>query len=293
MNKTVEKILSILPDKAYICLKYWYHFRRLPNLKAPKTFNEKLQWLKLYNHRPEYMMMVDKYLVRDYICEKLGEEYIIPLLGVWDSPDEIDFEALPEKFVLKCNHNSGLGMYICTDKSRMDVEKVKNDLSRGLAQDYYLTGREWPYKNVPRKIIAEQYMQDDETNDLRDYKFYCFDGVPKAVLIICGRSTGEATGDIFDMESNFLDFTWGYPHATEKPPMPKNFDKMKEFASILSAGIPHVRVDFYEVEGQIYFGELTFFDDSGFGAIKPKAWDETLGSWLKLPTEKVRSGGSR
>ena len=156
LNKTNGKSLS---DESFVKLRFYAAMGKKLDLDDPKTFNEKLQWLKLYNRKPEYTMMVDKYLVRDYIKEKLGEEYLIPLLGAWDDPDEIDFDALPDRFVLKCNHNSGTGMYICRDKSKMDVQKVKDGLRRGLAEDFFMRSREWPYKNVPRKIICEQYME--------------------------------------------------------------------------------------------------------------------------------------
>lgn len=251
----------------------------------PKTFNEKLQWLKLYDRKPEYTMMVDKYKVREYIKEKLGEEYLIPLLGVWDKAEDIDFDKLPNQFVLKCNHNSGLGMYICKDKSKLtqkEIKVIQKNLTKGLQQDYYLTGREWPYKNVPRKIIAEKYMED-ETGQLRDYKFYCFNGEPKIIMINSDRELGKTKADYFDMDFNWLDLKWGYEHAVVKPLKPTNFEKMKELAVILSKDIPELRVDFYEVDNKIYFGELTFFDGSGFDKIEPREWDKKLGDWIELP----------
>lgn len=254
------------------------------NLEDPKTFNEKLQWLKLYNRRPEYTMMVDKYKVREYISEKIGEEYLIPLIGLWDDPDDIDFDTLPNQFVLKCNHNSGLGMYICEDKKNIDVQKVKKELRKGLKQDYYLLGREWPYKDVPRKVVAEKYMTDETGTNLRDYKFYCFDGNAKVVGIYQDRNTEkETTGDFFDMDFNWLDFTFNMPNAKVKPSKPNHFEKMIEIAEILSEGIPHVRVDLYLSNDKIYFGELTFFDGSGFDKIEPFEWDVKLGSWINLP----------
>lgn len=254
------------------------------DLHNPKTFNEKLQWLKLYNRRPEYTKMVDKYKVREYISEKIGEEYLIPLLDVWDDSDDIDFDTLPNQFVLKCNHNSGLGMCICKDKNSLDISKVRSDLRKGLKQDYYLTGREWPYKNVPRKIIAEKYITDETGTNLRDYKFYCFDGKAKVVGIYQDRNTDkETTGDFFDMDFNWLDFTFNMPNAKVKPSKPNHFEKMKEIAESLSEGIPHVRVDLYLSNDKIYFGELTFFDGSGFDKIEPFEWDVKLGSWINLP----------
>lgn len=278
-----------MPDREFIKRKFKSCIGRPLNLDNPQTFNEKLQWPKLYDRKPGYTVMVDKYRVRDYIKEKLGEEYLIPLLGVWNDPKDIDFEKLPNQFVLKCNHNSGLGMYICKDKSKLtttSIRTIRRNLSRGLAQDYYLTGREWPYKDVPRKIIAEKYMEDPATSELRDYKWYCFDGEPKLVMINTDRAKGQTKADYFDMDFNHLDFTWGYPNAVPSPEKPKLFDEMKRLSRILSKGIPHIRVDFYEVQEQIYFGELTFFDGSGFDKFNPPKWDKKLGEWITLPEKK-------
>lgn len=257
------------------------------NLENPKSFNEKLQWLKLYDRNPLYTKLVDKYKVREYISEKIGEDYLIPLLGVWDDPEEIDFDSLPNKFVLKCNHNSGLGMCICTDKSKIDIKKVKNELKSGLAQNYYLNGREWPYKNVSRKIICEKYMTDETGKNLRDYKFYCFDGKPKIVGIYQDRNSDkETTGDFFDMNFEWVDLKFGMPNALNKPQKPQKFQEMIKIAEILSEGIPEVRVDLYISNNKIYFGELTFFDGGGFDKIEPLEWDYKLGSWIKLPKIK-------
>lgn len=274
-----------LSDREYLEKKFYAMLGYSLDLSNPQTFNEKLQWLKLYDRKPEYTMMVDKYKVREYIKEKTGEEYLIPLLGVWDKAEDIDFDALPNQFVLKCNHNSGLGMYICKDRSKLtenQIKAIRKNLAKGLQQDYYLTGREWPYKNVPRKIIAEKYMED-ETGQLRDHKFYCFNGEPKIIMINSDREIGKTKADYFDMDFNWIDLKWGYEHALVKPSKPINFEKMKELAAILSKDIPELRVDFYEVNNKIYFGELTFFDGSGFDKIEPKEWDEKLGEWITLP----------
>lgn len=257
------------------------------NLENPESFNEKLQWLKLYDRNPLYTKLVDKYKVREYISEKIGDDYLIPLLGVWDDPEEIDFDSLPNKFVLKCNHNSGLGMCICTDKSKIDIKKVKNELKSGLAQNYYLNGREWPYKNVSRKIICEKYMTDETGKNLRDYKFYCFDGKPKIVGIYQDRNSDkETTGDFFDMNFEWVDLRFGMPNALNKPQKPQKFQEMIKIAEILSEGMPEVRVDLYISNNKIYFGELTFFDGGGFDKIEPLEWDYKLGSWIKLPKIK-------
>lgn len=255
------------------------------DLSNPVTFNEKLQWLKLYDRRPEYTMMVDKYLVRDYIANKLGEEYLIPLLGVWDDPDEIDFDSLPDRFVLKCNHNSGLGMCICKDKSALNIKKVKADLRKGLKQDYYLTGREWPYKNVPRKIIAEKYMEFNSLHELRDYKFFCFNGEPKFTLVCTDRfSVCGLKEDFYDLEWNHMAMSrLNHGNASVEIQKPKNYELMCDFACQLAKDIPFVRCDFYEINGRLYFGELTFFPASGFEGFEPENWDKKLGDWITLP----------
>lgn len=271
-----------LSDKEYLERKFECCMGKTLDLDSPQTFNEKLQWLKLYDRKSEYTVMVDKYKVREYIKNKIGEEYLIPLIGIWDNPDDIDFDALPDKFVLKCNHNSGLGMCICKDKSNLDIKKVKNELRKGLAQDYYLTGREWPYKNVPRRIIAEKYMEDATVKELRDYKIYTFNGKAKFCMINTDRGT-DTRADYFDESYNWMDFTWGYPHTDVKPQKPVNYEKMFQLAENLAKGTATLRVDFYEVNGQVYFGELTFFDASGFDKIIPESYDLKFGKWIQLP----------
>lgn len=279
-----RKMLNWLPDKVFLNAAFRARFGRKLDLKNPKTFNEKLQWMKLYNRNPVYTMMVDKYLVRNYVREIIGEEYLIPLLGVWDDPDKIDFDKLPMQFVLKCNHNSGLGMCICKDKNKLDIDKVKNNLRKGLKQDYYLTGREWPYKNVPRKIIAEKYMVDESGYELKDYKYYCFDGKVRIVMINSDRMSSLGTkANYFDENYQPLDFVWGYENAKIPPAKPEKFEEMKSLAEKLSEGIPHVRIDFYQTPQGIFFGEMTFFDGSGFDAIEPIEWDYKIGSWINLP----------
>lgn len=284
-----RKMLNWLPDKIFLKAAFRARFGRKLDLNNPKTFNEKLQWLKLYDRKPEYTKMVDKYLVRDYVKEKIGEEYLIPLLGVWENPEKINFDELPMQFVLKCNHNSGLGMCICKDKNSLDINKVKAELKKGIDQNYYLTGREWPYKDVPRRIIAEKYMVDESGYELKDYKFYCFDGKVKLVMINSDRMSLEKTkANYFDENYQPLDFVWGYENAEIPPQKPEKFEEMKYLAEKLSENIFHVRIDFYQTPSGIYFGEITFFDGCGFDAIEPIEWDYKIGSWLKLPMEKVK-----
>lgn len=271
-----------MDDEKYLKKLYTVNFGKELDLENPKTFNEKLQWLKLYDRKPEYTMMVDKYKVREYVAEKLGEEYLIPLLGVWDDPEEIDFDKLPNQFVLKCNHNSGLGMCICKDKSKLDIKKVKAELKKGLKENFYLRGREWPYKDVPRKIICEKYMVDESGYELKDYKIFCFNGEPKALFVATDRMT-DTKFDFFDVEFNHLPFTNGHPNAEKEIAKPQNLDEMLKVASVLSKGIPQVRIDLYNVNGKILFGEMTFSHWSGMVPFEPDEWDERFGEWIVLP----------
>ncbi|MGU9076068.1 ATP-grasp fold amidoligase family protein [Clostridium perfringens] len=273
-----------MSDEKYLKKKYYAYIGKKLDLNNPQTFNEKLQWLKLYNRKHEYTMMVDKYLVRKYIADKIGEEYLIPIIGVWNDSDEIDFEKLPDKFVLKCNHNSGLGMCICKDKNKLDIKKVKNELKRGLNQDYYIVHREWPYKDVPRKIIAEKYMTEKNSEELKDYKFMCFNGKVKCSFVCSDRFSDDGIKvTFFDINWNIMPFERHYPRSDKQISKPVNYEKMIEFAEKLSKGIPFLRVDFYEIEGRLYFGELTFFPGSGFEEFTPEKADYELGKLIELP----------
>lgn len=270
-------------DESFLKKAFKCHMNRELNLEVPRTFNEKLQWLKLHDRKPEYTMMVDKYAVRKYIADTIGEEYLIPLLGVWDNPDDIDFDALPNQFVLKCNHNSGLGMCICKDKSKLDIEKIKAGLRKGLAQDYYLTCREWPYKNVKRRIIAEKYMSDEGKEELSDYKVLCFNGEPKIIEVHKGRFNGQHTADNYDIFWNKTDIEqYDLPKTDKILPKPAFLEEMLHLSKLLSKDLVHVRVDWYFANNRLYFGELTFFDGSGYNLFCGDA-DELLGSWIKLP----------
>ena len=279
-----------MPDDEYLKRRFKACMGEELHLDNPQTFNEKLQWLKLYDRKPEYTIMVDKYKVREYIKEKIGEEYLIPLLGVWDKAEDIDFDALPNQFVLKCNHNSGLGLYICKDKSKLtenQIKAIRKNLAKGLKQDYYLMGREWPYKDVPRKIIAEKYMEDSSTGELNDYKFMCFNGKVKCIFVCSDRFKGSGLKITFyDTDWNVMPFERPC-HKRDKPiDKPKNYDKMMEIAEHLSKDIPFVRTDFYEINGDLYFGELTFYPGSGFEEFEPKSGDDLLGKWIKLIERK-------
>lgn len=254
------------------------------NLDSPKSYNEKLQWLKLFDRDSKYTKLVDKYEVKKYVSSVIGNQYIIPTLGVWDSFDDIDFASLPDRFVLKCTHDSG-GVVICKDKSTFDKVKAKRIIQSSLKKNFFYEGREWPYKNVKPRVIAEKYMEDPDSGELPDYKFFCFDGVVKALFIATDRQKKDEDTkfDFFDAEYNHLEFTNGHPMAKETPAKPKCFEEMKELAALLSKGIPQVRVDFYEVNGEVLFGELTFSHWSGLTPFVPEKWDNIFGSWINLP----------
>lgn len=270
-----------MSDKVYTEIEYYLNIGEPLNLSKPKLFNEKLQWLKLYDHNPRYTIMVDKYRVRNYIEEVLGKQYLIPLLGVWDNPDDINFGNLPNQFVLKCNHNSGTGMCICRNKKDLDLSKVKRELRKGLREDYYLLHREWPYKDVPRKIIAEKYMVDEGGDVLTDYKFFCFGGRPR-VMYISNDGADSPRTDFFDMDFNHIPIKMKDPNAEKIPTKPQNFELMKELAGRISQGFPFLRTDFYEIDGKVYVGELTLYHNAGLSRIEPKEWNYKLGDYLEL-----------
>lgn len=278
-----REMLNWINDETYLKIAYRIKMGKKLNLDSPVTFNEKLQWLKLYDRRPEYTTMVDKYEVKKWVSAKIGEEYIIPTLGVWDKFDDINFNKLPEQFVLKCTHDSG-GLVICKDKRKFDQQKARKKIETCLKHNFFWGQREWPYKNVKPRIIAEPYMEDADTKDLRDYKIFTFNGQVKALFIATDRESKEETkSDFFDANFRHLAFTNGHPNANVQPKKPKTFEKMKELAAQLSKGIPQVRVDFYEVNGKIYFGEMTFFHWSGMVPFNPEKWDRIFGEWIELP----------
>ena len=285
VKSVLRRAMGLLPDEMFIRLNYLRRMKQWPDLKNPTTYNEKLQWLKLHDRQPLYTQLVDKYAVRRFVAERIGGENLLPLVGgPWDSFDEIDFDALPERFVLKCTHDSG-GLLICRDKRALDREKARRRIAQSLGQNFYYHNREWPYKDVRPRIIAEAYMEDASTSELRDYKFFCFGGEPKMLFVASDRQTaGEETKfDFFDMDYNHLDLRNGHPNAAVPPEKPAQFGLMRELAQKLSQGIPHVRVDLYEVNGRVYFGEMTFYHWSGMVPFDPPEWDERLGSWIRLP----------
>lgn len=276
-------LINWMSDETYIKLVFKSTFGYELDLNNPKTFSEKLQWLKLYNRRPEYTMMVDKYRVREYIREKIGDEYLIPLLNVWNSVEKIDFDALPNQFVLKCNHDQG-SVVICKDKAHFDIDAAKQKLARKLKRNHYWSIREWPYKNVKPCIICERYMQDDGgKEELSDYKVLCFNGEPKLIEVHRGRFGGGHTQDFYDTDWNKTVFNQpDVPMSDEVMDKPVFADEILGLSRKLSAGIPHVRVDWYYTNGHLYFSELTFYDASGFYPFVDDQ-DAEIGSWLVLP----------
>lgn len=277
---------SLFPDKLYLKLQFRHLMGYKLDLEHPKTFQEKLQWLKLYDRKPIYHKMVDKYEAKEYIAEKVGSEYVIPTLGIFSSVDEIDYDKLPNEFVIKTTHDSGT-VVVCKDKSKLDKENVRKFISKRLRRRYFYTEREWPYKNVkPRVIVEKNINVNDE--DLKDYKFFCFDGEPKALYITTNRGMeGGLKEDFFYADGRHMEVNQkGYNNNTQTPSLPINFEKMKDLARVLAKGIPQLRVDFYEIDGNVYVGELTFSDGGGFSPFVPDEYNKIFGDWIKLPIDK-------
>lgn len=274
-----------MTDEDYCKRKFEIFFGYPLNLDNPQTYNEKLQWLKLHDRKPIYTTMVDKYEAKGFVASIIGEEYIIPTLGVWEHFEDIDFEILPDQFVLKCTHDSG-GLVVVKDKNEFDINTARKRINKALKKNYFDYGREWPYKNVKPRIIAEKYMEDESGFELKDFKFFCFNGVPKLLFVACdrGKQVEETKFNFYDMDFNLLPFTNGHPNAPEgRITKPETFEEMKEIAAELSKNCPHVRVDLYSINGKTYFGELTFYHWSGFKPFDPPEWDKRIGDLLQLP----------
>lgn len=280
---------NYLPDEIFLRKSFKIRMGYALNLQNPQTFNEKLQWLKINDRKPIYTTMVDKYDVKAYVAEQIGEEYIIPTFGVWDAFDEIDFDALPNQFVLKCTHDSG-GRVICRDKSQLNLIAAKEKINTSLRRNYYKLSREWPYKDVKPRIIAEQYMTDSpDSNDFTDYKFFCFDGKVDCVMVCLERSSGDTKFYFFDRDWNLKRLNIRGKNAPKgfTIPKPECMDEMFEIAAKLSQGVSYLRVDLYQSNGRVYFGELTFFPQSGFDANLLPETDEYFGRLLQLPKKQA------
>lgn len=276
-------LLNWIPDKQYLKLVYWGETGRILNIEEPQTYSEKIQWLKLHDRKPEYSIYVDKYAVRSFIAETIGEKYLIPLIGVYDSVEEIDWVSLPDEFVLKCTHGSGSNI-ICPDKNSLDIEETKKRLQKWMNKNWYWFGREWPYKNVKPRIICEELIKTENGGFPYDYKFYCFNGEPDNVMVCIERESGNPKFYFFDNEWNLLRYNLAGINAPQgfTLPKPKKMDEMFMLAKKLSSGFPFIRVDFFCENEKIYFGELTFFPASGFDVNLLKETDILFGEKLEL-----------
>ena len=300
MNNLIRKLIKYgayrnwfdrINDETYLKMLYEARIGKPLNLQHPVTFNEKLQWLKLNHRKQEYTALVDKCEAKIKVAEMIGDQYIIPTLGVWERFEDINFDILPNQFVLKCTHDCG-GLVICRDKSRLNLAQAKDKINKSLQSNYYYSGREWPYKHVKPRIIAEQYMYEgadaSSNKALLDYKFFCFNGRVDSVMVCTERETGSPKFYFFDEKWNLKRYNKRGKEAPKNFTLPKpdGMDQMFELASRLSEGIPYVRVDLYNINGAIYFGEMTFYPESGFDEnILPES-DEYWGDMIVLPAKK-------
>ena len=281
-------IFKYMPDEKFLKIMYRARMYKKLNFNNPETFSEKLQWLKLYDRKDIYTTMVDKYEAKKYIADKVGEEYIIPNIGIWDDFNEIDFTKLPNKFVLKVTHDSG-GVLICKNKKEFNVQEARKKINKSLKSNYYYRSREWPYKNVKPRIIAEVYMEDNTDKQLLDYKVLCFDGVAKCSFVCSNRNSEKGLNvDFYDINWNHMPFERKYKNSENIIKKPINYNKMIEIAERISENISFLRVDFYEIHGKLYIGELTFYPGSGMEEFRPEKYDKLFGDWLDLPTKKEK-----
>ncbi len=280
-NYVSRRVLFILPASVHLKILFKKKISRKLDLNNPKSFNEKIQWLKLNDRNPRYTELVDKYDAKEYIKKIIGEEYVIPTLGVYDKFDDIDFSKLPNSFVIKCTHDSG-GIFICKDKSSFDKKNAEKMINRRLRRNFYYFGREWPYKNIVPRIIVEKCMTDSENEDLVDYKVMCFNGEPKIIFTCTDRFSDGLKVTFFDLDWNKLPFERHYPASKKKISKPKNYEKMLKLSKLLSKNMPFVRMDWYEIKGKLYFGEFTFYPGSGLEEFTPEEWDYKLGDMLDL-----------
>lgn len=283
LRKISSVFMKQLPDEMYTRMVYQVRMGKRLCLNPPVTYNEKLNWLKLYDHNPLYTKLADKFQVKEYVSKKIGAQYVIPLLAVWDRVDDIDITALPDEFVLKCTHDSG-SVIICRDKNSFDLAAAKEKLKKCLDNNYFYYSREWVYKNIAPRIICEPFIEDFNDAELRDYKFFCFDGKVKFLYVATDRfkKDSEVKFTFFDDDYNFLPVHHGHPIAEPHPHKPDGFENMKHIAETLSKGLKHVRVDLYEANGKIYFSEYTFYNNSAFLKFEPEEWDYRFGEYLQL-----------
>lgn len=281
------KLMRRLPDDIYLKMRYYLCVHKRLNLQKPTGFNEKLQWLKLYYRDPSYEELVDKYSVKDHIIKQFPDLKVFPTIGMWERAEDIDFNALPVQFVLKCTHDSG-STIICKDKERFDTEKARIKLRHSLESNMFYPGREWVYKRVQPRIIAEPYFEDDDSEELKDYKLMCFNGEVKCCFVCSDRFSPEGLHvTFFDRDWNVMPFTRHYPLKKEGIPKPGCYDGMISLAEQMSKDMPFVRIDFYEIGKEVYFGEYTFFPGSGLEEFEPDEWDNILGNWINLPERNI------
>jgi len=284
----ILRATHFVPDKWYVKAQYCAYMSKRLNIERPRSFNEKLQWIKLYDRKQRYTTLVDKYKVKEYVSEKIGERYVVPLLGVWEHFEEIDFDQLPDQFVLKCTHDSGSVM-ICEDKKSFNIDVAREKLEDGLAHNYFYRWREWPYKDVKPRIIAEKYL-DDENGDLEDYKVLCFNGKAAFIQLHRGRHSNCYTQDYYNTDWVLQPFNQkGYYAGSNPEQKPEFLEEMLHLSEVLAEGIPHIRVDWYYNKGQLYLGELTFFDAAGYAEFVPDEVDLFLGGLIKLPEKQTEA----
>ncbi len=279
-----KRFFDFIPDKQYLKIKYFLRTGKKLDLVNPHLFNEKLQWLKLYDRKDIYTIMVDKFAAKQYVEKIIGKQYIIPTIGLYNSFEEINFNDLPSQFVMKCTHDSG-GIIIVKNKKEIDFSSVKKKIKKFLKRKYYYVHREWPYKNVVPKIIIEKYMKDKVSDELIDYKVMCFNGIPKIIFTCTDRFKDSLKVTFFDLNWNKMPFERKYPSSNEKISKPVNLNEMLKLSKKLAQDIPFVRIDWYEINGKLYFGELTFFPGSGYEVFNPIEWDKKLGDMLELNLE--------
>lgn len=277
----VLNFLKFIPDKLILKIEYRMKIGKRLNLDTPITFNEKLQWLKLNDRNPLYTKMADKYEVREYIKQKIGEKYLVPLYGMWETVDEISFNTLPKEFVLKCTHDSG-SLVLCQDKDKLDIIMVKKELKNRLKKNSFWYGREWVYKDIKPRVIAEKYLKDEKNPYLPVYKFFCFNGEPKIIQSIQNDKQENETIDYFDIEWNLLNIKQRFPNSKEPFMKPSKLDEMLEIARKLSQNLIFLRVDLYLINENIFFSENTFYPDAGYSIFEPEEWDRKLGDWIDL-----------
>lgn len=276
--------LSFIPDEMYLKMVYRIKMHMPLNLSNPYLYNEKLQWLKLYDHQDFYTKMVDKYEMKQFVIDRIGEGHVVPLLGMWDKFEDIDFSNLPNRFVLKASNDQG-SVIVCNNKENLNLDKSKKILNNSLKNNFFYVGREWPYKNVKPRIIAEELLESNAGHKgLTDYKFFCFNGVPR-IMYISNDLDDEPKTDFFDMDFNRLDMRMRDKNSEGEVEKPEFFEDMKKAAEKLSVGIPQLRVDFYCTKENYYVGELTFFHNGGFSKIYPEKWMKIMGDWIELPNK--------